>query len=174
MKNMKKFAFALLAGLMVFSLFTPSLSAFANEPDNEVEIGDLTYEELEVVAENLDVTIDEWINLEENLENALINLEIAQELNELSPSPEDTVSVEVSENLILESSIEVVDSPTLLRSTTQRTVTHSMYLKNLLGVTIVTLNSIGVFNTNGTKVTIGRSLWNTFCYWVDYNKTCRK
>ncbi len=96
---------------------------------------------IEMVSENYDITEDEVKNLEENLDKAVASLP------ELKVN-EDIV-VPVSEHLVLKVSTEDCDN-SIARATYSRTITSTMKLENVFGVTIVTLKSVGVFSTNGS------------------------
>lgn len=98
----------------------------------------------QTVRKLLGISLNEAENLEENLDKAVAQL----------PDLEvgDSVTVPVSENLVLEAETHD-DGQTmnpLTKATYDRTITSTLKLKNILGGTVVTLNSVGVFRTNGS------------------------
>ena len=154
----KKIFLAVIIFTMLFGMFAIPVSAIANDsyiPETAIE--DLTEEGLEYVAEELNISVYELENLETIFEQGFIELTEAENMNADSFIPSDTVTVQISENLVLESTLEVeeVILPFLSRSnTTRRTqVTGTRTLSNVFGMTIVTINSFGVWNWNNTTVT---------------------
>jgi hypothetical protein len=149
---------------MLMALMTP-MSAFAitfeaNQPTatHEVTIESLSYEELKDIADYFAITAYELANLANILEYGIEELQFAKSLNAMSGMPLNTVSVQVSENLILTSTVsETIDRNDTLSAmnvSLRRTITATMTLHNIFGATIVTLNSIGIFITNDTNATI--------------------
>jgi len=154
----KKIFLAVIAFAMLLGTFSIPVSVLANDsyiPETAIE--DLTEKELEYVAEELDISVYELENLEAILEQGFVELTEAEKMNADSFLPTDTVTVQISENLILESTIETEEEilPSLFRSntTTRRTITGTRTLSNIFGMTIVTVNSFGIWNTNNTAVT---------------------
>lgn len=99
---------------------------------------------------------------EEEIENLDVNLQIAMnKINYKNTKDDAVVSVPVSENLILDKRESVESQPVISYSyfrydnmaeastAYNRTVTSTLELKNILGITIVTLKSTGVFYTDG-------------------------
>ena len=119
-------------------------------PNTSVYASEFKESNLEQFAEELDIEVEELLNLEENITLALDQLEKLT----LSRSFTDNqkLSVQVSENLILETNSYVEES--IARSSTRRTVTATMNLKNIYGGTVVTLTSVGVFTTNNSTVSV--------------------
>jgi len=107
-------------------------------------------DKVDEIAEEYSITIEEIENLEENLDKALEELPTEIEIGE-------TFEIPVSENLVLEISTKDNGLPIvandLQRATYRRTITSTLSLKNVLGWTVVSLNSVGVFSTDGTKST---------------------
>ena len=127
-----------LAFALVTMLSLQPLQVFAHEVDPSIA-------EVQALMEEYDVTKHEAENIVDNMESAI------EQLPELELG--ETVVLPVSENLILEATLEdngiPIVSP-LARSTYSRTVTSTLQLKNIVGATIVTLRGVGVFTTNGS------------------------
>lgn len=156
---MKK-VFLTMCSVFLFSLCFTSAS-FASEslpsPIVEKDISQLSDEELSTVAEKLEIDVEELKDLENIVDEGIEKLDSSLE--------ED--SVQISDNLILESEVseEAVLVPNYLatsvsednavsaRAVYSRTVTSTLSLKNILGKTVVTLKSVGVFTTNGKTST---------------------
>lgn len=126
--------------MAITTVLASSITVFAGEPDQPQVNGNIISE----VAEKYDVTEDEIINLNANLKNAL---EAANEASN-SMARSSSTTVPVSENLVLTITTEEV--PAKSRAVYDRTITSTAELKNIFGVTVVTLKSFGVFRTNGT------------------------
>lgn len=98
----------------------------------------------ETVAKELDINLNEAENLEQNFNKAVIQLPALEVA--------DSAIVPVSENLVVE--VETHDDGStinpLTRAARDRTITSTLKLKNILGATIVTLKSVGVFRINGS------------------------
>lgn len=130
----KKIASFVLALTMAFSV---PMSTFAASPkDSEPAVS------VEEYAEKYDITEDEVIHLEENL------LEAKETLKNIELAPGEETVIPVSENLNLWIETEIM--PSSRATTYDRTITSTLSLKNVVGATIVTLRSVGVFRTNGT------------------------
>lgn len=101
-------------------------------------------ENVQNVADELNITVHEAENFKQNLDKAVAHLH-ALEAGESATIP-------VSENLILEA--ETFDNGQALnplnRATYDRTIISTLKIKNILGGTVVTLNAVGVFRTNGS------------------------
>lgn len=130
----KKIASFILALTMVFAL--PMTTFAASPKDSEPPVS------VEEYAEKYDITEDEVIHLEENL------IEAKETLKNIMLAPGEEKVIPVSENLNLWIETEVI--PSSRATTYDRTITSTLSLKNVVGVTIVTLRSVGVFRTNGT------------------------
>lgn len=101
------------------------------------------------IAEKYNITEDEIVNLNDNLKNALNVLNSKRIINEPNSNGVIEETIPVSENLILTITTKEIPSNNSRASVYTRTITSTMSLKNIFGVTIVTLNSIGIFETNG-------------------------
>lgn len=130
----KKIASFMLALTMVFTL---PITTFAASPEDSTQ--PISAEEY---AERYDITEDEVIHLEENLSEA------KEVLKNISLEPGEEKIIPVSEHLNLW--IETDATPISRATTYDRTITSTLSLKNVVGVTIVTLRSVGVFRTNGS------------------------
>ncbi len=128
-KTILTFSFALT--FAITSIANP-IFALASTTDPETKI--------EILADEYDITVDEAENL------TILFDEAVDKIPDLEVG--ETVNIPVSENLYLEASVSEDVSKT--RATTSRTITSTLQLKNVLGSTIVTLKSVGVFSTNGT------------------------
>jgi hypothetical protein len=148
---LKRMVISTLAAMMFLGT-TPFSQVEASEklPENSIATfitisgEDFEIEKLEQYANDLQINLEEIINLEENLKNALSNL---GEANNLQRSG---TAVQISENLFLTSSVNF--EPPLARSNTNITVTAEMQLSNILGMTVVTLRSHATFNFNSGRV----------------------
>ncbi len=146
---LKKKIFAL--GLVLMMLIAP-MNAFAMQSASNLQSN---YDK-EVVYQELS---GKYGISEEEIENLDVNLRIAMDkINEQNIEDEEGVFVQVSENLILEKHERVVSKPVIsysgyetmaTRVAYNRTVESTLELKNILGVTLVTLRSTGVFYTDG-------------------------
>ena len=109
----------------------------------------------EQFAKKYALTLEEVTNMQDNLDKAIVKLPKVKN--------GENVKVQVSDNLYLESSLTETVTPqknSFLASTlttsltsyenTENTITATLKLKNTLGVTVVTLTSVGVFLCNGT------------------------
>ncbi len=121
-------------------LLGQSSSVYAAEHNNDYN----AVENAQSVAEELNITVDEAENLEQNLDK------VVAQLPDLEVG--ESVTVPVSENLVLEA--ETFDEGQTLnqlnRATYDRTITSTLKLKNIFGGTVVTLKAVGVFRTNGS------------------------
>gem|GEM_PF-6382969 len=131
--TIRKISISLTLLLFVANLLQP-LSVNA-QPNQEVY--------LETFAEEYQLNVDEVENLSENIEIAM------DKLPELQVG--DTVTIPISENLFLEASLNasVTNLPTLA-SAYEATACATMELKNVLNMTILVLESYGVFYVDGT------------------------
>jgi hypothetical protein len=150
---MKKLLSFIMAMIMLFSLSSAVFAADITDTDLKSFDVDEQLDEMVVqYAELSGVETDEILNLANNLENAIPALEAA-----LSIGGNQTVTVPVSENLVLVASVSAaVDEVPSFRAVTtsyRRTVKGTLELQNILGLTVVTLNSYGVFITDGTTST---------------------
>lgn len=149
-------------GMATTLLLSPASGIFASEiggtdtavtaPVTLSDLDDLSQSELNDVADQLDVTPDEVANLDDNLNDALADL------------PDDgNGDVQVSDNLVLSASTEEdTDAPTLgtsngmsvLAKAATKSVqwNSTLQLKNIIGVTIITLKGHGIFSYNGSTV----------------------
>lgn len=130
----KKIASFVLALTIVFSVPMPTFAASPKDSEPAVSV--------EEYAEKYDITEDEVIHLEENL------LEAKETLKNIELAPGEETVIPVSENLNLWIETEIM--PSSRATTYDRTITSTLSLKNVVGATIVTLRSVGVFRTNGT------------------------
>lgn len=128
---MKRIITTILSLAMLFSLTCPALAAEATPTDTDAEIS--------AFAEKYQISVDEVINLSDNLSDALNDLGTI--------SANETVTVPISENLTLTLAPD--------NSINSYAVTPGYYsysstasIKNLLGVTIITLKANGVFLVN--------------------------
>ena len=158
--------------VLVFSVilfFNSSGQVFADEIPNlpltnaRIEISQLSPDQVEQVSNELSVTPEEIVSLEENLAVAFDSLDTSLKNDE----------VRVSENLILEVTTEQVPSlqQNMLRSTIYtRTIRTTLSLKNIVGGTVVTLSSYGVFDTNGStsKPLDAYGTYSGFLWSLDY------
>lgn len=142
---MKKFYIVLLTGILASSMGT-NIFAHQNIANDEIIA-------IQEFAEENDITVEEVVNLSENLTDALRK---AGEDGEVVLEENEKKVIPISENLVLEISIKQDGNSDLERNSLakatqsyERTVTSTSELKNVLGGTIVTLNSVGVFETNG-------------------------
>lgn len=132
----------LLATVMaIATVLTSGVTAFAAEPEQPQTTGHIVSE----VAEKYNITEDEVINLNTNFKNAL---KTANEVEAISEDGSSVKTVPVSENLVL--TITTEETPSNTRAVYERTITSTAELKNILGGTVVTLKSVGVFRTNGS------------------------
>lgn len=102
------------------------------------------------IAEKYNITEDEVVNLNDNLKNALNVLNSKRTISEPDSNGVIEETIPVSENLILTITTKETSSNNLRSSVYNRTITSTLELKNIFGVTIVKLNSVGVFETNGS------------------------
>lgn len=133
--------------LILICVFTLSLgltgNAYAME-NNSQSSENTNITKIDEITNELQITEKEAENLDKNLNSAV------KQLPEVTAG--ETVTIPVSENLILEAETNS-DSPTNTRATYNHTITSTLKLKNILGKTVVKLNSVGVFRTNGKKST---------------------
>lgn len=150
---LKKYMF----GIVLFAfLVIPKSSILAN--NNILE--NFSDYEIELYAEEYGITVDELINFEDNFRRALQELENIQTLNNISDN-ENVITIPVSENLNLQVSTshvyEIIDtyenekilSESDSGNSFRNTITARMDLQNIFGWNVVTLNSVGVFITDG-------------------------
>lgn len=151
---MRKFLLITMFAIILNS--SQMMTVFAQVQDNYQS--NLTNKEVENLANELNITEDELINLDEYIKLALEKL--PRQLN-------DAQTVKVSDNLILELTMT---SEQDIHRAYEITVTGTLKLKNLLGITIVTLNSIGVFEVNNNKVTTldAYGTYSGFVWSLDY------
>lgn len=127
--------------MAIATIFTSGVTASAAEPEQPQITGHIVSE----VAEKYNITEDEVINLNANFKNAL---KTANEVDAISENDSSVKTVPVSENLVL--TITTEETPSITKAVYERTITSTLELQNILGGTVVTLNSIGVFRTNGS------------------------
>ncbi len=133
-KKIMSFVFAV---AIIFTLPTTVYASPLKNTDKH-----LTVEEF---AEQYDVTEDEVIHLEENLTRAKESLKDSNmEIGEEKVIP-------ISENLVLRLQTEF--APNARKTIHERTITATMSLENVLGMTVIELRSIGVFRTDGSTST---------------------
>lgn len=101
---------------------------------------------MEEITEKYHITEDEVLHLEDNL-NA-----VKGRLQQTVVVPGEEVVIPVSDNLNLCIETEIIPSTAASTNATtyDRTITSTLSLKNVVGATIITLRSVGVFRTNGT------------------------
>lgn len=139
--NFKKISKTITSFTLVCMLILGHIAGVSATENNNAGILNVTPE---TVAEELDITLNEAENLEQNLKKAVIQI----------PALEagDSANVPVSENLVLQ--VETHDDGQTInsfaRATHNKTITSTLKLKNILGATIVTLKSVGVFRINGS------------------------
>lgn len=137
---MKKFKIILsFAIVLTMTLLLNATAYAATTNDNDV------ISSAEEFAAKYNVTTDEALHLSDNLEKAIDKLPTL--------NAGESATVKVSENLYLEAKTDLVpctNNAKVAASTTQWTVTGTIFLKNYLNVTIVTLTAVGVFLANGT------------------------
>lgn len=132
----------LLLPLWLFFIFACGTTAFAAEVDDNETYGHIVSE----IDEKYSITEDEVLQMNANVKNALARAnEISAQTN---ADDATTKTIPVSENLVLVITTE--ETPSLARTTYQGTITSTLELKNILGGTVVTLKSVGVFQTNGS------------------------
>lgn len=127
--------------MAIATVLTSGITASAAEPEQPKATEHIISE----VAEKYNITEDEVINLNTNLKNALKS---ANEIQTISENGSSIRTIPVSENLVL--TITTEETPSNTRAVYERTITSTAELKNILGLTVVTLKSVGVFRTNGS------------------------
>lgn len=105
------------------------------------------YTKIQQIADDYSITVDELVNLNENINNAFDEMK----KEKISIKGDDIYRTQISENLFMEI------STSLIQNFNQERVGYNgratLELKNVLGITVVTLNSNGSFDVNGNTVT---------------------
>jgi len=145
MLRFKRFFCAIFAGTLILSMGTNVMAQEGMQSKHTTSI--------QKFAKNNQITVDETINLSENISKAL---KLVSENGEITLNGNETKVIPVSDNLVLEfsamssdsidsSQVKAVQAATVY----ERTITSTLKLKNIVGGTIITLNSVGVFETDG-------------------------
>lgn len=151
----KKLLSVVFAAIMVMGMGTTAFAAETNQRDINNHIA-------AQVAEKYNITEDEVLNLNTNVKTALQTANTVKDVsNELGNTEK---IVPVSENLFLVLSAKAEPEGNI-RAAYERTITATMELKNILGGTVIELNSIGVFQTNGSTST-PVDAYGTYDAWV--------
>lgn len=136
--------------LSIIMLLTTNMTIYAKEDSGESSEDAYIVAE---VAEKYSITEDEVLNLTENVKKALEEADTIQDRN---IDGERVQEIPVSENLVmvLTTKLEAGSGLAIERAIGKRyTVTASLDLKNMLGMTVITLNSVGVFESDFTTCT---------------------
>lgn len=136
--KIRRFLVLFLAAVLVISM---NMTAFAKEEQHMDETND--------IVEKYGISEDELVNLNNNLEKALYKANSVKNKNMRGESIE---KIQVSENIYVMLTTKI-DSQNMLSTTKgvpgkRYTVTASLELKNIVGATICTLNSVGVFESD--------------------------
>lgn len=139
--------------ILALAMLSPigSISAFANENANPLVTHDnqnLTELDDAEFFKRYGMTKDELLNFDENVTNALNKLNITRS------NTDGSLTIPVSENIYLEiSTKEEVEQSIEKAVVYNRTITGTMSFKTIYDVTVLEVNSIGVFRTDGTRST---------------------
>lgn len=143
MKIRKQIAVMLIGGMILCS----NMEVLAVQ-QNEIEVNNCIASQevaVEKLTDKYHITEEEVMNLDENVNVALEKQGMIK--NSFEGNLEKKV-IPVSENLQLELSIQKDDA--LTKGVRQGTVTSNARIKNALGMTLITLTSVGVFQYNGS------------------------
>lgn len=140
---LKKLFSLILSSVMFMSASVTSFASDLKYESNNQSINS-------IIAEKYNITEDEIVNLNDNLKNALNLLNSKRIVSESNSNGIIEETIPVSENLILTITTKEIPLNNSRASVYNRTITSTMSLKNIFGLTIVTLNSIGIFETNGS------------------------
>ncbi|MBQ6993801.1 MAG: hypothetical protein IJN64_04785 [Lachnospiraceae bacterium] len=143
--------------VMLTTIFSVGETAWAAEPKYSQQRESVVAE----IAEKYDITEGEILQLNSNIEKAF---ELADEVEAVSIQ-DDFIQkmVPVSENLVLV--ITTKENKTKARATRRKTITSTAELQNILGKTVITLTSVGVFQIDGSTCT-PIDAYGTYTSWV--------
>ena len=136
---MKKKLFSVI--LIVAMIFSLNMVALAQD-DTVIDASTV-----KDISEKYQVGIDEILHLKENLETALASHSTELCVRE---GERDEKIIPISDNLRLVLTLEVDNSEVQTRSGTRLTLTHRGKIDNLVGMELVSLASVGVFENDGS------------------------
>lgn len=132
---------------LTFMALPLQASAQSIRADNSGDIARyFTIYELEAQAELYSITVEELININELLSSAIAEYNVMQMSRMYDPHAPTTI--QISDNLYAVFEVTYVIEPALARSLWRITWTPTLELRNIFGMTVVTLRSTGVFETN--------------------------
>lgn len=146
---MKKIISSILMLSMIIAL---SLTAFAETSVDTVNEA----ASIKEYAEKYNITEDEVLHLEENLNEA------KDTLKNISLAPGEEKVIPVSENINLRIESEIVSSA----RTVNTTINSTMNVENAFGATIITLKSVGVFQRDGISISTPIDAYGTYTAWA--------
>lgn len=129
-----------LAGVMAISMNIVSFAAEGTQSNYDR----VTLEEIE---EKYQITEDEMIHLDENIKSALVKANNTRTIIQEGENSEQVIPISENLRLVISTQAEANNAK---RTIYETTITSTLEIENIVGATIVTLNSVGVFDRDGS------------------------
>ncbi|WP_314723448.1 hypothetical protein [Enterocloster bolteae] len=140
--RIKKWVSIMLAGIMAMSI---NMVSFAEEGGQE-DYGEVTRKEL---VTKYQLTEDEIIHMKENIESALAKANNGRSTIREGESTEQVIPISENLRLVISTNADTDNKNVNEKVAYRTTITGTFIIENVLGMDIVTLNSVGVFERDG-------------------------